>query len=249
MGIIKKYAKKARRAVQNRYIKKKTGYKGLKYGNITNDIASAVKMARLLNVEKKRIASSVVTTNWAATSGAGTGAQILNLFAPITFAQGTTATTINGQSIKITSLKFRYRLTQQSALVSAFRYKIVFFECANATIPPLNGTTLAQIYNADPITTYIDYNSERNPDYLQTYKQIHSFSSLMPADNYAGIANYESGHRWIYGGKKTRHIRFDSSLNILNNNVIIVFLGDIGDTPSNTGMTCQHYLQLYFVDN
>lgn len=266
-------------ALRKRWNKSKIGSKvnqltGNRYGRGFKQIATkgVPQMARdimtlkgMVNAEKKNIdiysANSVETVGQLNGNSSGFWTKDITPICP----QGTTYSTRNGSSIKLTSSFMKFQFYHQSSTAGPVRLKMYFIQPKTYQS---NLNTYIQnmfVYNKFLSTTTIyDFNSMINPDYFGLYKILRTKSVYLPADTISGVNMIKSvniPHSWNRG--KGHHIRYAGDTNtVLNGQVFILIFSDSGNisgvastiTPvpvagATTGINFNYDIKHYFYDN
>lgn len=269
----RKYVSKVRRTLRRAY-NSKTGkairkITGDRYGRGTSQIISkglpqlykdVMAIKNVINVEKKVYESKF------GFSDQGVGQVDVNangyVVADITPipAEGTTYTTRNGRSIKLSGLVIRGQVRQEDNLSSTMKIKMYIIMNKNLTAT-VNSTLVDQFLNVDPITGLTDFNSVRNPNYYNDFKVIAKKIITLPADNYASTISLKD---FQFNLKLRHHIRFnDDSTSVLNGQMWCLFVANTGNrsfvtasTTSNiantaikTGAHLNANFKYFFIDN
>lgn len=247
-----------RRAIQNRYFYRKSGY----FPNLTNISKDVSMLKSLINAEKKILVLSGQNQNVAQLTFNSQGAYTLDMTPNP--AQGTTDNTRTGDSIKLTTSYLQFQLFGQSALIAPMRIRIEIWRVLGT--PQTVSTALGQIYDATVFAsnTIRDINSQRNPDYLGQYKLIYSrerrFAPPPAGVTQRMIMNWDIPLRYGQG----HHVRLaNASQTVEDGQLILFILADSGnystasastDTVApilavNTGMIFHYNIKHYFLDN
>jgi len=226
---VKKYARKAWKVVKkvtgDRYGR---GWKQISTKGIPQMVKDINYLKQAINSEKLRfvIASS-------ATSPIGVGQIKAN--APGYFttditptpSQGDGYNNRTGSSIKLHSTNMRFCFTEQNATATTLRFKIFIFKPKMDTLP---ATAVSEIFNANPFTGFIDYNSTRNPDYFKDY-QLVRFKRVTIPMNPASLTGQVGVREARVGLKyKSHHVRWDKNTSIITGGqLIMVVFCDTGN--------------------
>lgn len=259
---LKKYAKRAAkkvgRVVKKRYFKGK-GYSRPNLSSMVRDLAL---VKRSLNVEKKYIISSVTANTDVGQVNANNttaGQQIFDITPAIT--QGVGYNQMTGNSVKMVSMALFGQVKQQSATRHPMRLKITLF---SVTGTPQNVVTIrdnAWLYETNPISTCVDYNSQRNINTFKDYKIIATkYVYLMP-DPVSGELIIKD---FKFLMKMNHHLKWrDNTTSLTNGQLALCVTSDSGNSSTttastlssipilatNTGATIQFYTKIYYVDN
>lgn len=273
MTKFKKYVKRQSRRAW-KAIKKFTGDR---YGRGANQIISKgipqmardIKMLKsVINSEKLRF---VLNTSQTAPETLGQiKANAIGYYAgdiTPTPSQGDGYNNRTGSSIKLHSSNLRFLFQEQSATMSDLNFKVMLFEVKGKTTTP--ATAVSEIFNVNPFTGIIDYNSTRNPDYFKDYKLLRTRHCKIPM-NPASIAG-QTGIKEIRIGMKykSRHVRWDKNTSVITSGQIVMFVfvdsgnADPAVAPSsapynntsiavqgaNTGAKMSFFIEHYYYDN
>lgn len=127
-----------------------------------------------------------------------------------------------GSSIKLHSSNLRFMFVEQANTMSDLRFKVMLFEVKGK--PTTAATAANEIFQANPFTGIIDYNSTRNPDYYKDYKLLrirHAKIPMNPASlvGQTGIKEIRVGMKY-----KSRHVRWDKNTSVVTSGQIIMFV-------------------------
>lgn len=170
-----------------------------------------------------------------------------------------------GSSVKLHSSNFRFFFTEQSSTMSDLRFKIMVFKVqGNATTA---ATAFSEIFNANPFTGIVDYNSSRNPDYFKDYKLIKTKYCKIPM-NPASLVGQQGVKEVRFGMKyRNHHVRWDKNTAVITSGQLVMFIfcnsGNAGAVPTSapwngasipvqaisTGGLENHYIEHYYYDN
>lgn len=255
----KSYAKKqVRRAWRagTKFVKKRYLHKG----GMANVIRDVALIKKVINSEKKLYRASAGPAVVGQVSGNSNAGLYLDL-TPIP-SQGTTRSTRNGASVKLCSQYFRFQITQQSATVSPIRLRFQLFQNVGSQNNINVGVASGELHQSNPFNGLIDYNSNRNPDYLRDWKLLREKKITLPTDPLASTLMIKE---LAFGMKyKSYHIRFNGDTNTpLQGQMIMVITADNGNcstttasttanipiTIINSGATVAYSVDSYFYDN
>lgn len=261
-----KYVKKAWKAIKK--------YTGDRYGRGWNEISTKgvsqmVKdinyLKSAINSEKLRFIINPGTSTTALGQIAGNAPGYIAADITPTPTQGDGYNNRTGSSIKIHSSNYKFFFTEQSSTMSHLKFKIMIFRVnGNSTT---TATAISEIFNANPFTGIIDYNSSRNPDYFKDYKLIKTKYADIPM-NPASLVG-QQGVKEIRFGMKLRnyHVRWDKNTSVITSGQLLMFIfcnsGNTGAVPTSapyngasipvqaasTGALENHYIEHYYYDN
>lgn len=256
-GYAKKVGRKAVRAGV-RFAKKRYLSKG-GLGRVVKDVAF---LKSVLNPEKKyfnyKSTSAVAVGQVSGNSNAG-----LYLDTTPTPAQGTTRSTRNGCSIKLHSQYFRFQIVQQSATATPIRLRFQLFQNMGSQNAINVGVASGELHTSNPFNGLVDFNSNRNPDYMKDYKLLKQRTITLPVDPQSGALMIKE---LAFGMKyKSYHVRTqgDNQTTVVQGQQIMVITADCGNastttastntfipvTAINTGCTIQWSVDNWFYDN
>lgn len=262
MAYFRKYArraaKKVGRAVKRRYFRGK-GYANPKLATMVRDLQM---VKRSLNVEKKNI-----TTNLTLNTPIGqingnntlTGAVYFDLTPPIT--QGVGFNQMTGNSVKLVSMAIFGQVKQQTSTRHPMRVKITLFKTNGI---PQNVSTIgnnAQLYEQNPITTCVDYNSQRNVNFFRDYSVIQTKYLYLQPDPVSGEIILKD---FKFLMKMSHHLKWNNNTtNLSAGQLAMCVTCDSGNSSASTastasnipivhvssGASIQFYTRFYYVDN
>lgn len=235
---VRKYSRPIKRTLKKRYIRPKTGT--IKYGKIYKDVMT---LKRLINVEKKYVDVTSIVSSFAQVNGAGEGS--LTLDVTPTIPQGSANGQRNGNSVKITGMYIRAQIRSQANQINLFNYAIDIVQCKGK--PQVTSEILTGMYDADPISSFRDYNAPRNPNQMSDYIVISSKKRTLKPDTIAGQTGYQDIHTPL---KVNRHIRWDNTGTLQEGQFFMICRGNVGDIgAAQTGVNMYYTIRYYYVDN
>lgn len=263
MDKIKKGSKKVVEFVKGA-VKKRYGGGYIRGGlALTRDVLA---LKALLNVEKKKFNLISPNPYEIGQVNANVSAHVSVDITPIP-AQGTTAITRNGGSIKLTSSYMEFLFRQQSACVMDAHGVIEIWKTKGNTIVP--STEVLKMYLANGFVAQynsglqiIDTQSNLALSYLGNFQKLKTRKFTIKADQFAGTngqASVKIGMKY-----KEHHIRYEDASTVPTKGqlfmVVRVARGNISstttstlnyvpDTALNTGIFMDYNIQHYFVDN
>lgn len=269
-----KYMKSLKKSVKSagRKIYKQTGLKNpIKKGKLSSSrmydnaskiarVASEVAiLRRLVNAEKKRYNLGTNNTFVGQVNGNSSGCYTFDL-TPVP-AQGITAETRNGASIKWTSTYLQLQFIHMSATQSTIKGRIYIIRSSNV----INSSTLlTNFLNPSPFITstqIYDINSAREQDYFKDYKVLATKNFTVSCDQISGQTVQKIIKMPLKFG---HHVKFnDNSTSITDGQVWMLIVCDSGNiatgtastvgnisvTAPNTGLNLCWNAVNYFVDN
>lgn len=180
-------------------------------------------------------------------------------------AQGTTSITRTGNSIKISQLKCRFSVFQQTNTAQDIKGKVMFLA---PKVPVTNvDTMVTQYFEPTPFlnVSIQDYNSHFNADYRKQFVLLGTKYFKLKADN---LSTQEQQLSFGYNlNFKNFHTKFttDGSQSIASGQIVMVVLVDSGNAANSTastiknivpsgggvmtGLTFNYNLLYYFYDN
>jgi len=163
----KKVAKKAWSGVKtltgNRYGR---GTKQIITKGVPQLAKDVLALQKLINVEKK-VFELTNTVNVGQVFANVNGIGIIDVTPNP--AEGITYTTRNGRSIKLTGGTMNMQFSEQSAQNIRCRVKIQLIQVIGNPFSS-GATMLSELYDVNPLTTIIDFNSDRNPNNFRQFK-------------------------------------------------------------------------------
>lgn len=250
------------RVTGNRYGR---GFKQIATKGVPQMARDIIKLKSMINAEKKNIdlysANSLQTVGQL--NGNSSGFYTLDI-TPVP-TQGTTYSTRNGASIKLSSSFMKFQFYHQTSTVAPVKLKLYIIQ---TKMTQTNLTTFVQgmfLYNRFLSTTNIyDFNSMVNPDYFGLYKILRTKTILIPGDQISGvnmIKDINIAHKW--NRTKGHHIRYAGDTNtVLNGQVFLLIFSDSGNisgtastiTPvpiqsATTGINFNYDIKHYYYDN
>jgi hypothetical protein len=245
---VAKYAvKRAGKAVYNRYAK----------GGIKQVVKDVSMLKALVNVEKK-----YVEAQYAGVVGQ-VNANVAGLYSqditPIA-TQGIGYNQRTGQSYKLTGATIHLNFNEEANQDLPIYFRVELWKVVGN--PQVATTAVTELYDVNPLTTIIDINSDREPNFYADYKKICSKRYKFPDQQYSSQA-YRNLSCKIHL-KLNHHIRLDKNSNTLNNGqIIMVVFASNGNTNSvtpstlpyvanptiKTGLDLSFFTRFYYVDN
>lgn len=263
---VKKYGQKFVRAtkktIKNRYYNKASGFK---LGQITKDI---LMLKKAINAEKKLFSITAQNSLLGQTNGATTAGLLAVDITPLP-AQGVTALTRIGNSVKLVSSFLQFQIAHQSATSQSIKYKVMVVRCKGK--PYTSATTAVNEYfYFNPFvlngasSAIVDYNSATNPNFFNNFEVLHSANHVITQDDISAqpvISSFKVPLSYGNG----RHVRFiaDGTTTLAEGQILLWILPDSGNssaaTPTtltgvpvtavSTGLTCSYNITHYFYDN
>lgn len=228
--VIKKAVKTASRAVNKRYFKKKSGYTP-KIGRIIKDVSILKSM---LNAEKKTYTQQNNLQLVAQVNGNSSGHFILDITP--TPSQGTTNSTRNGSSIRLSASYLQFLISTQSGLSKNIRLK---FEIVKYDGKPISTSqAIADYLDPNPFIsdqTIYDTNCSRNIDTFKQFRVLRrKIVSFKPS--FSGqilISNLDMPLKY-----KSHHIKFDNNLDtVVDGQLFLIVRADTGNSNTSTANT------------
>jgi len=261
MGVFKRVARKAKKAVKKRYGFNKAS-SGPKYGKMAQDVA---KLAMMINAEKKVFNQSYSNQNLGQVNANLTGALCYDITPLI--PQGATASTRNGASVKLHSALYQFQFTQLTALSINQKIIIEFWITKGTTLD--TPTLLTKTFDNSTFSGVIDTNSPRYQDNFSDFRLVRRINKTLPADSISAdntTATFDVPIKFNKG--KGHHIRLVQSLasnpvldvlngqmymtvraSVGNANAITVSTKDVPLTAINTGSIMRFAYKTWFYDN
>lgn len=248
--------KKVKRAVQNRYISKKSGYKP-KIGRMLKDITNIKEM---LNTEKKRFTLAPSGAFIAQVNANASGHHIMDITPNIT--QGTGYENRTGNSVKLTSMFLQFQFNTQANMTRGIKVQMYFIKIEGQSVLP--NDLLNKFINPNLFITgasIYDVNAQRNPDYFKNYRVIRRHNVYIPPDDYSGQSGYKNVN---LGFKLSHHLKWNANTSAITNGQILLLcvadngnhsaatfstLSNVYETSPQTGVTMNMNFSYYYVDN
>lgn len=258
MKYVRKIAKKAVKAVKT--------ITGNRYGRGTKQIISKgmpqmakdiMRLKTLLNVEKKQkedffssICGQVNVNN--------TGSSVTDI-TPI-FTEGVGYTQRTGRSIKLTGATLHWQFQEQNAQL--VRNKMTIYIVRVIGNPFTSASTfIAEFFDKNPLSTVVDYYSDRNPQNFKQFKILSKRNVTMYADQQTTTGRVVSCKMRL---KLSHHVKYNDDLNtVVDGQIYAVVVCENGNcnvatastlteipiTAANTGLQVRMYQRFYAVDN
>lgn len=242
---LRKTAKGAKRIAKKVVKRAYKGYSRLRdYQN-----ASALAMAgmRLMNIEKKRVDTSQgVGIPFALNNGVATGAYVADITPSP--AQGVTGSTRNGNSVKIVSACIDIQIKQDTLTANDFRYKWFIVVTPDVASAPSALSALSLFFEPNPFTGFIDYHSNRDPEYFHAFRVIKRGTGMLKADQLASQTAYNQIKVPL---KLKHHLKFnaDISTTTTKNKFYMFIVADTGSVTATTGGLAYYNCRWYYTDN
>lgn len=256
--VYKKY-KKGGIAKVARYGAKKV-YKRYARGGMGQVAKDVAMLKAMVNTEKKYI-DNTYSNVFGQVNGNSSGAIPLDItIAPI---QNVTYNGRTGQSLKLVSAQINIIINNQSATAVGTKMRFEIFYVKGD--PKTAAVAMSELYDANSLTTIIDYNSNRNPNNFSDYTKICSRTIWYPTEN-SGVAGSKQRMKTLkINLKLNHHLRFDkNSTTLLTGQIVILAFAETGNssnviptttlnyiqnTAVNTGFTYNMATRFYYVDN
>lgn len=262
---LKYMVKKTIRKIAKKAYKKIKTETGNRYGRGFNQIISKgvpqmakdiVMLKNMLNVEKKQKENT-----YSATVGQvdinNSGAYTVDI-TPI-FSQGITYTTRNGRSIKLTGATLHWQFQEQTAQLVRMKIRI---QIVRVIGNPFSGTSpLTEFYDLNPLSTVVDYYSDRNPQNFKQFKVLSTKNITMYPDQMTTTGRCISLKQHL---KLSHHIKYGNDGDGLVDGQIYAIvtcengnrnfatastLTEIPVLAANTGLQVRLYTRFYAIDN
>lgn len=263
---VKRTGRKAWKAVKkitgDRYGR---GWKQISTKGIPQMVKDVQYLKSILNSEKQRyvISPGTSTTGLGQINGNATG-YITADVTPIP-TQGDGYNNRQGASIKLHSSNFRFMFTEQGSTLSNLKFKVQIFRVLGK--PTTAAAAVLDIFNVNPFTGIVDYNSSRNPDTFKDYKLLKTAYSSIPMDP-ASLVGQQAVKELRFGMRyRNNHIRFDKNTTTVTDGQLIMVIfcnaGNVGALPTlapwngasipvqaaGSGALENHYIEHYYYDN
>ena len=255
--VYKKYKKGGVRKVA-RYAGKKI-YNRYSSGGLSQVAKDVSMLKNLINVEKKYL-DNTYSDSVGQVLGNLTGVVYKDI-TPIP-VQNVAFNGRTGQSIKLTSATINIILNNQSAqrVGQKVRFEIYQVKGDPKTLTGINN----ELYDINPLTTIVDYMSNRNPNNYGDFKLICRRKVYYPTEQHSGSGAAARQKTLKINLKLNHHLRFDkNSLTLVAGQIFIFAVTETGNSsiaiPStlpnianvavNTGIDYDISARFYYVDN
>jgi len=247
-GGIRKVAKYGAKRVYKRYAK----------GGIARVVSDVARLKALVNVEKKYIDQGYDNV-----VGQCNGNALATTALDITpiLTQGVGVNQRTGQSIKLTSMTCYIAVNMQSAQTVPCKIRFEMWKIIGNPQTSLTNV-ITECYDANPITTIVDYLSVRDPNFYSDFKRIGSKTITFPGAEYAGNTLRQKTIR--FNIKLNHHVRYNGATTTLTDGqMVLMAFAEAGNvstttvstlpfvygTGINTGFNYQLSNRYYYVDN
>lgn len=228
-GYKKKSTRPRARKVVRRPYKKSTGASKAFQKKVINALAKSQVL------EKKHISGSLSSIYCGQVNGNIAGYSLSDITPLVSQNDGYNNRT--GSKVSICSMSVRFQFWQQASVQQniSLKYHIIYIPNNNENSLSL---MMTQMYQNNPFSGIIDYNSSRNPDYMKSYKIIRTGRCYLPQDSTTSTAQSIVKESRI-GIKLKKPITLSYSQN--TNNVaqgrfMLLVFANCGN--SNTSTTC-----------
>lgn len=214
-------------------------------------------LKNMVNAEKKMIDNTLLTTTVGQCKINATGA-IYQDITPV-IAQGDGYNARNGRSLKFCGMQLRLQLHQQASVHDGAKFTL-YVVIPEDPIPLAQ--SLLEFFDNDVITGIVDYNSNRNPDFMKNYKIIAKKTMTIRPDNYSGAPQVVRDYQ--FNLKLNHHLRYDKNTSTVTEGSMYLFvvcntgnadptnastLGGIGHSGANTGFNAYIANRFWYYDN
>lgn len=248
-GGVRKVAKYAGKKIYRRY---STG--GI--GQVVKDVAM---LKGLVNTEKKYL-DNTYSDSVGQVLGNLTGVVYKDI-TPIP-VQNVAFNGRTGQSIKLVSATINIILNNQSAqrVGQRVRFEIYQVKGDPKTLTGINN----ELYDVNPLTSIVDYMSNRNPNNYGDFKKICTRKVYYPTEQHSGTGAVKRQKTLKINLKLNHHLRFDkNSLTLVSGQIFIYAVTETGNSSPavastlpniangdiNTGIDYDISARFYYVDN
>lgn len=167
-----------------------------------------------------------------------------------------------GQSIKLVSAQINIIINNQSAqrVGQRIRFEIYSIKGDPKTLAAVG----LELYDTNPLTSIVDYMSNRNPNNFGDFKKICTRYIYYPPEQHSGSGAAARQKTMKINLKLNHHLRFDKNTLSLINGQIVIFavtetgnaspatasvLPNIANAAINTGFEYDLSTRFYYVDN
>lgn len=257
---IKKFVKKTAKKVW-KGVKTATGNR---YGRGMKQIVSKglPQMARdinnlktLLNVEKKQ-KENTYSSICGQVNADSNGAYVVDI-TPI-FSQNVTYTGRTGRSVKLTGATLHWQFQEQTAQLVRMKVKIHIIRIIGN---PFTTSPLTEYFDVNPLTSLVDYYSDRNPQNFKQFKTLATRTLTMYPDQMTTTGRCITSKIHL---KLNHHIKYGNDADgIVDGQIYALVVCENGNcnfttastkteipiTAPNTGLQVRMYSRFYAVDN
>lgn len=261
MAIKKVFRKNAKKA----YSKIKT-LTGNRYGRGFSEIVSKgvpqmakdiVMLKNMLNVEKKQKENQYSVTVGQVDINS-TGASIIDITPA--FTEGVGFQNRTGRSLKLTGATLHWQWQEQNLQLVRLKLKIYIVRVIGNPFSSGN-TMLTEFLDPNPLSTVVDYYSDRNPQNFKQFKILSSKTVTMYPDQMTTTGRCISLKQHL---KLSHHIKYNNDADAIvdgqifaivvaeNGNRNILTASTLTEIPilaANTGLQQRLYTRFYAVDN
>lgn len=233
----RKFARKVGKNIKKRYSGKSA---------IPNLLKDVTMLKHLVNIEKKRSDITVGVTAVGQTLGAASGAYAA-VISP-TLLEGVTQGQRIGLSVKLVSACLDIQFVQQASTLNNIKLKW-WIVCKPDNAPSTAATTaIANFFEPNPFSTYIDYYSSRDPEYFSSFRVIKTGIISLSQDQVTGGS---ATAQKKYPLKLNHHLKFNTDASTLTtkNQFYLFVTCSGGDASLGTGATIQYNMRWYYTDN
>lgn len=242
----RKYVKKqAKRA--GKYLKKRYAPKGSV--NMKKIISDVKLLKTLVNVEKKRVDTTVTIAQPFGRANAGADGAYHAILTPV-IPQGTTGETRNGNSVKLVSGCLDVAIAQQANTLNSIKIKL-WIVCRQENAGGYSSSaTINQLLEVNPFTTRRDFYSNRDPEFFSEFQIIKCVTMTLTQDQItSGTTNIQKKIPL----KFSHHLKYsnDASTVTTKNQFYIIATASDGEmaSPTLTGAQIQYNMRWYYTDN
>lgn len=238
MKYVKKQGKRALVAAKKRYVKKG----GLNISQITKDVQM---LKRLVNVEKRRVETTLLTqTSFSGGSADFFAAQITPII-----SQGIAQGGRIGNKLKLISACLDLQIKGNLNCVNQFRYKwyVVCKPDSTATTTTASSAT-NNMFEVNTFTGNVDYHSNRDAEFFKNYRIIAKGKGSLQQDQISGATAINQIKVPL---KLSHHLTYnaDANVNTTTNNFYLMILGDSGTAAALDGGLVLYNVRWWYVDN
>lgn len=255
--IYKKYQKGGIRKVA-RYGAKKV-YRRYAKGGVSQVVKDVAMLKAMVNVEKKYL-DNTYSDSVGQVLGNLTGVVYKDI-TPIP-VQNVAFNGRTGQSIKLVSASLNIILNNQSAqrVGQRVRFEIYQVKGDPKTLTGINN----ELYDVNPLTSIVDYMSNRNPNNYGDFRKICTRRVYYPPEQHSGAGAAARQRTLKINLKLNHHLRFDKNSLTLVSGQIFIFavtetgnsspavastLPNIANAAVSTGIDYDISSRFYYVDN
>jgi hypothetical protein len=255
--VYKKYKKGGVRKVA-KYAGKKI-YRRYSTGGVRQVVKDVAMLKNMLNTEKKYYDATFSDT-LGQVNGNLSGATYKDL-TPLP-VQNVAYNGRTGQGLKLVSAQINIIVNNQSAqrTKQRIRFEMYYVKGDTKTLAGIS----QELYDINPLTSIVDYMSNRQPNNMKDFKKICTRYIYYPSEDHSGTGSASRQKTLKINLKLSHHLRFDKNSLTLQSGQIFIFavtetgnsspaipstLPNIANVAVNSGFDFDISTRFYYVDN